>query len=77
MIIAKEMEVSFGGSVMSLFDRIVAWLHVRAGETAKAPQQDRDCEFLLFAEILAASAYLDFGGWPIEPCVRPHSDQHD
>lgn len=62
---------------MSLFDRIVAWLHVQAGETAEAPEGDRDREFLLFAEILAASAYLDFGGWPIEPWVRPPSDQHD
>jgi hypothetical protein len=67
----------FGSSVRSLFDWIVARSHRRAGEGTNAPERDRDCEFLLFAEILAASAYLDFGGWPIELRVPPHSDQHD
>lgn len=67
----------FGSSIRSLLDRIIARPQVRTGEGTNAPERDRDGEFLLFAEILAASAYLDFGGWPIELRVPPNSEQHD
>jgi hypothetical protein len=44
-----------------------------AGEYARSTEHDRDPEGIAFAEILAASAVLDFGGLPVEPRMSPRS----
>jgi hypothetical protein len=52
------------------FDQLLTWLRARPGKWEHSLNQDREVEPVPFAEIVAASSFLDFGGLPVEPPVR-------
>jgi len=52
---------------VSLFERLVTWIRARSAAPSRAPGQGHLTELpMSYAEILAASAFLDFGGVPLD-----------
>jgi hypothetical protein len=64
------MGAGIARSVRSIFGHVFA-PRVPADERAPSTEHDGDPEAIAFAEIVAASAILDFGGLPVEPPILP------
>jgi len=62
------MRAVSGRWLRSLRDRVFPWRASEA-EHARAPEHDRVCDPIAFAEIVAAATVLDFGGLPVESCI--------
>jgi hypothetical protein len=66
-------------SSVSLFERLVTWIRARSAAPGRAPGEGHLTEPpMSYAEILAASAFLDFGGVPLDwSSPRRHGRNED